>query len=341
MNRRTRIRFARPLAHLPLVHRAVAVLGLAALALAGTVPAAKAAEGYPTRPISIIVPFGPGSGTDAVTRIVGQRLSEVLKTPIVVENRAGANGAIGASAAARATPDGYTLMAGGSSTHAANPSLLKAIQYDPKADFVPISQLGVFPYFLFVNAEVPARNVAELIALAKAKPGSLSFAYGNAIGQLAGEMLRLRAKVDLLAVPYKSSPQGITDLIGGRTSLMFVDMPPALAQVKAGTLRALATTTQERTALFPDVPSMKEAGLDLFSLTAWTGIFAPKGTPPAIVDRLAEAIHQAVDDPKVKESLANIGFEVRWLGPKDFARSVSDDIDLWANLTREAGIERQ
>lgn len=333
---RTHIRPARP----PLARRAV-MLGLAALALAGTVPVARASETYPTRPITIIVPFGPGSGTDAVARLVGQRLSELLKTPIVVDNRAGANGAIGASAAARATPDGYTLMAGGSSTHAANPSLLKSIQYDPKADFVPISQLGVFPYFLFVNAEVPAKSVTELVALARAKPGSISFAYGNAIGQLAGEMLRLRAKVDLLAVPYKSSPQGITDLVAGRTSLMFVDMTAALAQVKAGTLRALATTTQDRSTLFPDVPSMKEAGLDLFSLTAWTGLFAPKGTPPEIVARLAEAIHQAVDDPKVRESLAHIGFEVRWLGPKDFARHVSDDIDLWANLTREAGIERQ
>lgn len=318
-----------------------AALALPAAALLGLPQQAQAAQTYPARPITLIVPFGPGSGTDAVTRIVSQRLSEVLKTPIVVDNRAGANGAIGAAAAARATPDGYTLMAGGSSTHAANPSLLKSIQYDPKADFVPISQLGVFPYFLFVNAEVPARSVTELVALAKAKPGTVSFAYGNAIGQLAGEMLKMRAKVDLLAVPYRSSPQAITDLIAGRTSLMFVDMPPALAQVKAGSLRPLATTTQERTSLFPDVPSMKEAGLDLFSLTAWTGIFAPHGTPPDIVARLADAIHQVVEEPEVKASLANIGFEVRWMGPKDFARHVSDDIDLWANLTREAGIERQ
>lgn len=300
-----------------------------------------AAETYPSRTITVIAPFGPGSGTDTVTRVVTQRLSELLKTPIVVDNRAGANGAIGAAAAARATPDGYTLMTGGSSTHAANPSLLKSIQYDPKADFVPVSQLGVFPYFLFVHAELPARNVAELIALAKKKPGSLSFAYGNALGQLAGEMLKMRARIDLLAVPYKSSPQAITDLMAGRTSLMFVDMPPALGQVKAGTLRPLATTTQERTTLFPDVPSMKEAGLELFSLTAWSGIFAPKGTPPEIVARLAGAIHQVLEEPAVKESLAAIGFEVRWLGPGDFARHVSDDIDLWANLTREAGIERQ
>lgn len=299
------------------------------------------AQSYPSRTITIIVPFAAGSGTDSVARIVTQRLAEVLKTSIVIDNRAGANGAIGAAAAARATPDGYTLMIGGVSTHAANPSLMKSIQYDPKGDFLPISQLGIFPYFLIVNPEIPAKSVKELVALAKAKPGTLSFAYGNAIGQIAGEMLKTRTATDLLAVPYKSSPQGVTDLIAGRVSMMFVDMTAAMSQVQAGQLRALATASRDRSALFADLPSIKEAGVDLFDITAWTGFFAPKGAPPDVVERLAEALHQVMDDPAVRARLAAIGFEAKWASPSAFGERVADDLELWVRLTREAGIERQ
>lgn len=299
------------------------------------------AQGYPSRTITLIVPFAAGSGTDSVARIVTQRLAEVLKTSIVIDNRAGANGAIGAAAAARATPDGYTLMIGGVSTHAANPSLMKSIQYDPKGDFLPISQLGIFPYFLIVNPEIPAKSVKELAALAKAKPGTLSFAYGNAIGQIAGEMLKTRTGTDLLAVPYKSSPQGVTDLIAGRVSMMFVDMTAAMSQVQAGQLRALATASRDRTALFADLPSIKEAGIDLFDITAWTGFFAPKGTSPEVIERLAEALQRVMDDPAVRASLAAIGFEAKWASPSAFGARVADDLELWVRLTREAGIERQ
>lgn len=299
------------------------------------------AQSYPSRTITLIVPFAAGSGTDSVARIVTQRLAEVLKTSIVIDNRAGANGAIGAAAAARATPDGYTLMIGGVSTHAANPSLMKSIQYDPKGDFLPISQLGIFPYFLIVNPEIPAKSVKELVALAKAKPGTLSFAYGNAIGQIAGEMLKTRTATDLLAVPYKSSPQGVTDLIAGRVSMMFVDMTAAMSQVQAGQLRALATASRDRSALFADLPSIKEAGVDLFDITAWTGFFAPKGAPPDVVERLAEALHQVMDDPAVRARLAAIGFEAKWASPSAFGERVADDLELWVRLTREAGIERQ
>lgn len=316
-------------------------LSLVLLILAASMCGNAQAQTYPSRTISLIVPFAAGSGTDSVARIVTQRLAEVLKTSIVIDNRAGANGAIGAAAAARATPDGYTLMIGGVSTHAANPSLMKSIQYDPKGDFLPISQLGIFPYFLIVNPEVPAKSVRELAELAKAKPGTLSFAYGNAIGQIAGEMLKTRTSTDLLAVPYKSSPQGVTDLIAGRVSMMFVDMTAAMSQVQAGQLRALATASRDRSALFADLPSIKEAGIDLFDITAWTGFFAPKGTPPQVIDRLAEALRQVMDDPAVRASLANIGFEAKWAGPSAFAERVADDLELWVRLTREAGIERQ
>jgi tripartite-type tricarboxylate transporter receptor subunit TctC len=299
------------------------------------------AQNYPIRTITVIVPFGAGSGTDAVARVVTHRLSELLKATIVIDNRVGANGAIGATTAAHATPDGYTLMIGGVSTHAANPSLMKSIQYDPKADFVPIAELGIFPYFLIINPDIRATNMKELVEQSKAKPGTFSFGYGNAIGQLAGEMLKTRTSADLLAVPYKSSPPAITDLLAGRISMMFVDMTAALAQVKAGQLRALATTTQERTALFPDLPSMKESGIDLFDIMAWTGFFAPKGTPPEIVAQLAEALHRVMDDPDIRKGLAQIGFEAKWAGPAAFGEHVAHDLDLWVRLTKEAGIEQQ
>jgi tripartite-type tricarboxylate transporter receptor subunit TctC len=299
------------------------------------------AQNYPARAITVIVPFGAGSGTDSVARIVTRRLSELLKSTIVIDNRAGANGTIGATAAARAAPDGYTLTIGGVSTHAANPSLLKSIQYDPKTDFVPIAELGIFPYFLITSPDIRASNVKELVEQTKAKPGTFSFAYGNAIGQLAGEMLKARTSADLLAVPYKSSPSAITDLLAGRVSMMFVDMTAALSQVKAGQLRALATTTQNRTALFPDLPSMKESGIDLFDITAWTGFFAPKGTSPETVALLADTLRQVMEDPEVRSSLAQIGFEAQWAGPAAFGEHVARDLDLWARLTKEAGIEPQ
>ena len=299
------------------------------------------AETYPSRRITVIVPFGAGSGTDSVARIVTQRLAEVLKAIIVVENRPGASGSIGAAAAARSAPDGYTLCSGGSSTHAANPSLLKSIQYSPMEDFVPIARLGVFPYILVINPGIEARNVGELVALAKQKPGSMSFAYGNALGQLAGEMFKRRAGIDLQAVPYKSSPEGVTDVIAGRVSMMFSDMTPVLPLTRSGQLRALATITENRSALFSELPSVQEQGLDFRNLSAWTGLFAPRGTAPEVVEKLSGALREILAEPAIRQRLAEIGFEAQWIAPKEFSERVAADIELWTTLTKEAGIERQ
>jgi tripartite-type tricarboxylate transporter receptor subunit TctC len=299
------------------------------------------AEDYPSQRITVIAPFAPGSGTDGVARIVSQRLAELLKTTIIVENRVGANGALGAAVAAHSTPDGYTLFVGGTSTQSANPSMLKSIQYDPIADFVPISQCGLFPYFLIIDPSLPVKSVADLVALAKSKPGTLSFGYANALGQLSGEALKRRAGIDIAAVPYRSSPQVVTDLIAGRVSLMFMDMAPAVGQVKSGQARAIATTNLERSVLFPEIPTMKEGGLAFVDISAWSGFFAPKGTPPEIVAKLADAVKQALSEPEVRERLAGIGFETQWVGPVDFGKHVSEDMELWATATKEAGIERQ
>jgi tripartite-type tricarboxylate transporter receptor subunit TctC len=302
---------------------------------------AATAETYPSRRITVIVPFGAGSGTDGVARVVTQRLAEVLKTPMVVENRAGANGAIGAVAAARSPADGYTLFFGGSSTHAANPSLLKSIQYSPTEDFAPVGRIGLFPYILVINPALEVKNVGELIALAKQKPGALSFAYANALGQLSGEMFKRRAGIDLQAVPYKSSPEGITDVIAGRVSMMVTDMIATLALTRSGQLRALATITKDRSTLLSELPSMQEQGLDFKNLSAWTGLFAPRGTPQDVVDRLSEALREVLAQPDIRQRLAEIGFEAQWMAPREFAERLAADIALWAILTKEAGIEPQ
>lgn len=297
------------------------------------------AQTYPAKRITVIVPFGAGSGTDGVARVVTQRLAEVLKTTIVVENRPGASGAIGTVATARSAPDGYTLMFGGSSTHAANPSLLKSIQYSPTEDFAPIGRVGLFPYILVIHPGIEAKNVGELIALAKQKPGSMSFAYANALGQLAGEMFKRRAGIDIQAVPYKSSPEGITDVIAGRVSMMFNDATATQSLARSGQLRALATITKDRSKLLSELPTIQ--GVDLGNLSAWTGLFAPKGTPPEVVEKLSVALRDILEEPGVRQRLAEIGFEVQWLNHGDFAAFVAVENETWAALTREAGIERQ
>jgi tripartite-type tricarboxylate transporter receptor subunit TctC len=299
------------------------------------------AQPYPAKRITVIVPFGAGSGTDGVARVVTQRLAEVLKATIVVENRAGASGAIGTVATARSEPDGYTLMFGGSSTHAANPSLLKSIQYSPTADFTPIARVGLFPYIFVIHPGIEAKSVGELVALAKQKPGTMSFAYANALGQLAGEMFKRRAGIDIQAVPYKSSPEGITDVMAGRVSMMFNDATATQALARSGQLRALATITKDRSQLLAELPTIQEQGVDLGNLSAWTGVFAPKGAPPDVVEKLSTTLRDILQEPAVRQRLAEIGFEAQWLSAKDFAAFVAAENQTWAALTKEAGIERQ
>ena len=232
-------------------------------------------------------------------------------------------------------------MFGGSSTHAANPSLLKSIQYSPKDDFAPIARVGLFPYILVITPGIEAKNVSELIALAKQKPGSMSFAYPNALAQLAGEMFKRRAGVDIQAVPYKSSPEGITDVIAGRVSMMFGDVTSTMPLARSGQLRALATITSNRTPLLSELPTIKEQGVDFGNLSAWTGMFAPKGTPPEVVEQLSAALREILDEPAVRQRLAEVGFEAQWLSSKQFAEFVAAEIELWAVLTKEAGIVPQ
>ncbi|MGV2864319.1 Bug family tripartite tricarboxylate transporter substrate binding protein [Achromobacter sp. AGC39] len=303
-------------------------------------PLAHAAD-YPNKPITLIVPFPAGSGTDAVGRIFGQELSTILGQQIVVENKPGANATIAASYVARAKPDGYTLFVTTNTSHSAAPWLMKNVSYDPVKDFTPIARGGNLPFILVVNPKRPWKNVAELVADAKKNPGRITYASGNSTGIVAGATLADRAKIDILHVPYKGTPQGLTDVVGGQVDFMFTDLASGLPFVQSGQLRALAVSTADRSAIVPDLPSMAEAGVKDFDLNSWNGYFGPAGLPPEVVAKLNAAINQVVAKPDVKKRLAGLGFDAFSGTPQDFATFVSEQRDLWGKLIKDAGIQQQ
>jgi tripartite-type tricarboxylate transporter receptor subunit TctC len=322
----------------------VLATGLAALVCAYLGPISVSpilAEDYPTRPITLVIGFAPGSGIDTVCRVVAKHVGTALKQTIVIENKVGANGAIAATYVARALPDGYTLLAGSSSNLSANPSLLKNLSYDPIKDFAPISMSGSFTYMLVVHPQVPARSVAELISYAKANPGKLSFATSNASGLVSGITFKRWADIDINHVPYKTAPPAINDVLGGRVSMMFADVTTALPHVKANTLRGLAVMASKRSALLPDLPSLHEVGLTEFDLPPWNGVFAPANTPTPVIARLNTEWRKVVDDPAIKAQLADIGYETRSSSPEELGNHVKVQLETWSKLVKDAGIEPQ
>jgi len=297
------------------------------------------AQGYPNKPITIIVPFGPGSATDTITRIVAQPLGTALNQSIVVENKAGANGAIAAAYVARSAPDGYTLFMSTNSPHSAAPSLNKNIAYDPVKDFVPLSRVGSFTLMLVLHPDVPAKSIPELIAYAKTNPGKLSFASGNSSGVVAGETLKVWAGINIVHVPYRSAPPALNDVLGGRVSMMFTDLTTGLPHVKANKLRALAVTRIKRSTLFPELPTMDEAGVKGFDMDSWAGMFAPANTPPEIVTRLNAELRKIIDNPDVKAKIANLGFEAFSSTPEELGDFVKVQLAKWTKMIKDAGIE--
>jgi len=313
-----------------------------ALGLAlGAAPWARAqTPAWPQQPIRIVVPFAAGSGTDAVARITAQALGEALKASVVVDNRAGANGVIAAEHVAKAAPDGYTLFMTTNTTHSANPSLMKRLPYDPVKDFAPISRMGNLPFMLVANNELPAKNVEELLAWARANPGKLTYASGNSTGIVSGATLSRMTGIPMLHVPYKSTPPAIADVIGGQVSMMFVDLAAGLATVKAGKMRALAVTTQERTKLFPELPPLADApGLKGFDITSWNGVFAPAGTPREIVVRLNQALAGMADSAAFRARVAQLGFDAFGSTPEALGQFVVAELDKWKKLIQDAGIQ--
>jgi tripartite-type tricarboxylate transporter receptor subunit TctC len=312
---------------------------IAPLALALALPASAQAP-YPNRNITLVLPFAAGSGTDTTTRIISKELGTALGVGTVIDNKAGANGSIAASYVARSAPDGYTLMVSTNTPHSANPYLLKNMSYDPIKDFTPIARTGDLPFMLVIHPDIPAKSVAELIALAKKEPGKYSYASGSSAAIVCGATFARLAGIDLLHVPYKSSPPALTDLMAGRTSMMFIDVLTGLPHVKAGALRALAVTTKQKSALMPELPTMDET-VKGFDITSWQGYLGPANMPKDIVTKLNAEIRKVVERPEVKAQLAERGMEAFSGTPEEFDAFVKDQLKVWEKLITDAGIEKQ
>ena len=309
------------------------------LAIALAVPLWAGAEAYPSKPIRFVVPYPPGGPLDTVARLVGQRVSESVKQPVLVENKPGAGGNIGADQVAKAAPDGYTLLMGAVATHAINPALYSGIPYDAQKDFIPVTQIASTPNVLVVNPSLPVHTVQEFIAYAKAHPGELNFGSGStgSAGHLAGELFKSMAGVQMTHVPYKGAAPAMTDLIGGRLQLMFDNLASSLVQIKAGKVRALAVTTAKRTELAPELPTIAESGLSGFDINTWFGLFVPAGTPPAIVERLHGEFVKALEAPEVRSKMLALGAEPVGSTPGEFAQYIRSEAVKYAKLVKASG----
>jgi tripartite-type tricarboxylate transporter receptor subunit TctC len=314
---------------------------LAAIGLAGATLTVQptAAENYPSRPVTIILPFAPGSVTDAAARLIGQHLQDALGQPFVIESKAGAGGLIAASAVAHAKPDGYTLLITTNSTHSAAPALFKTVPYDPIKDFTPVARIGSFPSLIAVYPGLPIKTIGELVAYAKANPGKLEYGHGNSTGQIVGETLKKRAGIDIVRVAYRSNPPAVADLIAGHIAMMIPDFNTGLPQVRAGTIRPVAVFTKDRSRRLPDIPTLSETVVPGFDILAWAGMFAPANTPPEVVDRLANALQKILSDPAIVERFADVGTETFYSGPKEFGDYVKTELVKWTAAAKEAGIE--
>jgi tripartite-type tricarboxylate transporter receptor subunit TctC len=304
-----------------------------------TLPFAAAAQTYPDKPIRYVVPYPPGGPLDTVARLLGQKVSERLGQPIIVDNKPGAGGNIGADFVAKSAQDGYTILMGAVATHAINPGLYAKMPYDPVKDFTPITLIGVTPNVLVVNAAVPAKDVKEFIAYAKANPGKLNFGSGStgSAGHLAGELFNERAGVQMAHIPYKGAAPAMQDLIGGQIQLMFDNMASSLPQVKAGKIRALAVTTPKRALAAPELPTIAEAGLPDFDISTWFGLFAPANVPKDVVAKLHAEFTRALALPDVKEKLAGLGIEPVGNKPDEFAAYIKSEAAKYADVIKKSG----
>jgi tripartite-type tricarboxylate transporter receptor subunit TctC len=319
------------------LRRSILKAGVAAAA-AFTVQGAFA-QAWPAKPITLIVPFATGGTTDVLARAVGQELSKSLGQPVIVESKPGAGATLGADFVAKAKPDGYTFLMG-AVHHTIATSVYKKLPYDFQKDLAPVSVVALVPNVLVVNPAVPAKNVAELIALAKSQPGKLTYgSNGNGTGQhLIGSQFESMAGVEILHVPYKGSGPLTTDLLGGQITMSFDTITPVLQQIKVGKLRALAVTTNKRSAALPDVPTLDESGLKGFNLGTWFGVLAPAATPAPIVDRVSKEIARIVNQPDFKKKMEEIGAETIGNTPAQMARQIKDDTERFAKLVKDAKV---
>ncbi|MFL6695118.1 MAG: Bug family tripartite tricarboxylate transporter substrate binding protein [Ramlibacter sp.] len=289
-------------------------------------------------PIRIVLPFGPGSSTDVYARMVAQQLGTALGVTTIIDNKPGANGILAAEAVARAKPDGNTLLFTTNTTHAANPHLVKELRYDPVKDFAPISKMGNLTFFVLVPVASPYRTMADLVDAARKAPNTVSYGAANSFGMVSGSKLGKNAGVDFLRVPYKSSPQIITDLLGGQIQFAFVDLAAAAPLVRAGKVRALAVLADSRFPSLAEVPTMAEAGYPGFNVVAWFGMFAPAGTPAPIVDRINRELVAVLRRPELREKGAELGIEIFGSTPRELDDYVRSQIALWGQFTADAGL---
>jgi tripartite-type tricarboxylate transporter receptor subunit TctC len=299
------------------------------------------AEPYPTRTVTIVVPFPAGGATDVVARVLGGRLAAKLGKPFVIENRAGANGAIGSAAVAKAQPDGYTLVMGGVNTHAMNDSVMRKPLSNSASDFTPIALIAQIPIAIVIHSSLPASSLAELVAMARAQPGALNYGSSGTGGpqHLAMEMFKAVAKVDIRHVAYRGGNPQLNDLVGGHIKIGVIGLPPALEHVKAGTLRALAMVEEKRTSMLPDVPTVGEQGFPGFAVTYWMGLLAPAKTPNAVVVTLADAVAGILDDPEFATAMNKQGAEPLRGSPEQFGKLITSEIPRWAAVVEAIGLK--
>lgn len=305
---------------------AIALMPLAALAQ------------YPVKPIRIIVPFGPGGPSDILARTVGQKLTEAWGQQVLIDNRPGANGILGSELVAKSAPDGYTLVMGTNGTHGINANLYPKLPYDTIKDFAPVTRLGQAPYVLVAHPSLPVRTVKELVRLAREKPGEITFASGGSPSQLAAELFKRTARIDVVVVPYKGNAPAVTAVVSGEVSLVFGGIAQSAPLVKGGRLRALGVASLQRSPVMPDVPTIAESGLPGFVAGAWYGLLAPAGTPRAIVERINGEILRVLRLPDVQQRLRAEAYELPADTPDEFAALIRAEIAKWASVVKEAGL---
>ena len=312
------------------------VIGLSLLAL----PAAVAADEFPSRQIRLIVPFPAGGPNDIIARVIGQRMSELIKQPVLIDNRGGQGGVLGTDALAKSAPDGYTIAISSAGALAISPSMEK-VAYDTLNDLAPVTLVATVPEMLVVATNVPAKTMAELIALAKSQPGKLNFASSGpgSLPHLAGELIKLTAKIDIVHVPYRGAAPAVNDLLGQQVQMTFLDLPALLPHIKAGSLRPIAVGSPARAPTAPDVPTTAELGLPELRIENWYGMVAPKGTPDAVIATLNRITLQAMADPAVKDKLASQGATLVGDTPEHFRGFIETEIKTWAKVIKDAGVE--
>ncbi|HYG56209.1 MAG TPA: tripartite tricarboxylate transporter substrate-binding protein [Burkholderiales bacterium] len=294
---------------------------------------------FPVKPVRVVVPFPGGSATDAITRVLANAVSQTIGQAVIVENKAGADGAIAAAEVAKAPADGYTLLMATNSPLSAVPAMKKQPPYDPVTDFTPISDIGRYTFFIVVHPDVPAKTLNELIAYAKANPGKVNYATGNTTGIVSTAFFASEAGIQLVHVPYKGEPQAITDLVAGRVQLMFSSVTTTIPHIREGRLRAIVTTLSRRTPLAPDVPTIAEAGMPQFSVTSWAGLFGPAKMPKEVVDRLNREFTAAMKRPEVQGAMDKLAFSLNPSTPEQLGAFVKEQIESYRRILRAAGVQ--